>query len=222
MAVRHGSLLMRTLQPPSFSRHCHNCHHQPSAPPLQSFMWSTWNARISSFFSTSEYKNNKMERMEVKKTNLVSLAWRTRKRELDPPRRSMEQTEWQVGVEKHTRQFRNLYSISPLVETQTTLLASHFSGWHIMLNWSIQTCHLQPTREDRWNDRQLCAPLSGPCRELLFTSFIVWCCTCTRSKDYVKDYIVFPYMVHFMPRKPKKVSITVLRVLLEWNKSVTN
>lgn len=59
----------------------------------------------------------------------VSLAVRG-KRTLNPPRQSMEQVEWQEGVEKHTRQFRNLYSISPLVETQTTLLASHFSGWH--------------------------------------------------------------------------------------------
>ncbi len=40
------------------SCHCHNCHHQPSTPPLQSFVWGTWNARIS-FFSLYTIRTTK-------------------------------------------------------------------------------------------------------------------------------------------------------------------
>lgn len=116
----------------SSSRHRRHCDHHPSAAPLQSFIWSTWNARISSssslllFFLLLTIRTTKW-----KYKIHVSLVAR-RKRGLESPRQSMERAEWQDRVEKHTRQFRNLYTISPLVETQTTLLASHFSGWHTM------------------------------------------------------------------------------------------
>lgn len=112
---------------PSFTASPH-CHHQPSAPPLQSFMWSSWNARF--FSSPFDYKNNKIE---IYNTSIPCC----KRKERTGSTKAKHGAGWVTGsvVEKHTRQFRNLYSIPSLVGTQTTLLASHFFfyfGWHAM------------------------------------------------------------------------------------------
>lgn len=138
---------------------CHRCHHCFSAPPLQSFIWSSWNAAIFSFFLLT------IRTTKWKYKIQVSLAERGT-REQDPPRESTERAEWQEGVEKHTRQFRNLYSIF------STQWKPKLHSWHSIFFWLTHHVKLINTNlsppADRIGEmeRQVtwCTTISEPCR----------------------------------------------------------
>lgn len=77
MAARHGSLLMRTLQPSSTATAAITKPSAPPAPP-QPFIRSTWDARISFFFFSFLFFFSTIRTTKWKYIIPVSLAARER------------------------------------------------------------------------------------------------------------------------------------------------
>lgn len=158
MAAHQGSFLMKTLQPP---------------PPVSAAAAITTPLLLlfSHSFGALEMPQSSLFFLLTIKTTKwkykiqVSLAERGT-REQDPPRESTERAEWQEGVEKHTRQFRNLYSIFP------TQWKPKLHSWHSIFFWLTHHVKLINTNlsppADRIGEmeRQVtrCTTISEPCR----------------------------------------------------------
>lgn len=109
MAARHSSLLMRTLQPPPPAAAAATAITSPPlAPPLQSIIWSIWDARI---FSLSLWLQQQQNESIKRKLSLTV-------REKNPPRQRVQRRLSDGKELKSTQGNLEIYiqSPSPVVE----------------------------------------------------------------------------------------------------------